>query len=153
MSNAFFHLSRPMAPRLIQCLYYVALVFIAIGLVLGLVRAVRLVAAPPTMTAAAPANPGAPATAQPNGPPGMTAQAPLGPRMMRMRRFGGPMMRRGGPLMRGPAFLRGAPPALRAGAMVLLVLLRTWIAWMVVRILAEIGAAILAMRPIERSVS
>jgi len=42
MSSAFFNIARPMAPRLIQCLYYIALVLIALGLLRGIVGGVQM---------------------------------------------------------------------------------------------------------------
>ena len=144
MSNAFFCLERPLAPRLIQYLYCIALVVIAVMAVAGVVRGVRIMArpAPPPISAAAPNAAPQPGAVQPG--PGM------GPRMgMRGRRFGGPGMGPGmGPRrMRGPMMLRGMPPAVQGGAFLVLVLLRALIAWMVVRILAEMGATILKLRP------
>jgi len=143
MSSAFFNIARPIAPRLIQCLYYIALVLIALGLLRGLVGGVQMLRAPaPVITASAPST----------GPQGQSAEPPAvapgagqfpGPRRpgMRRRGFGGPLISRP-----GPAFLRGAAPPLRAGAFIFLVLLRAVIGWMVVRILAEIGATILSLR-------
>ncbi len=134
MSNAFFNLERPRAPRLIQYLYGLALVLIAVMTVAGVVGGVRTMARaePPPVSAAAP---DAAATPQPG------AMRPgIGPRRfardMRERRFG----------PRGPMMLPGMPPAVRGGAIVVLVLLRALIAWMVVRILAEMGNTILKLR-------
>ncbi len=141
MSSAFFNIARPMAPRLIQCLYYVALVLIALGLLRGIVGGVQMMRAPaPVTTASGPSMAPQGQTAGPAaGQPGM-GQFP-GPRRPGMRRRGF-----GGPFMRGLAFLRGAAPPLRAGVFIFLVLLRAVIGWMVVRILAEIGATILSLR-------
>jgi len=43
--------------------------------------------------------------------------------------------------------LRGMPPAVQGGAMLVLVLLRALVAWMVIRILAEMGSTILKLKP------
>jgi len=91
MSNAFFSLERPLAPRLIQYLYCIALVLIAVMTVAGVVRGVRIMArpAPPPITAAAPAPNAAPDA---NAPPRPMPPPPG----MRGRRFGmGPGMRPG----------------------------------------------------------
>ena len=131
-------LGNPIAPRLIRCLYIVVLILIAILVILGLVRGVR------TMMRTPP--PPRPAIAQSQAP-GTTAPAPgARPGMAPGRRFG-PMNRRfGGP---GPrprfAFGLGRNP-LAAGILIIIAtILRGAIALMVVRILAEMGLAILAM--------
>ena len=153
MSNAFFSLERPLASRLIQYLYCIALVLIAVMTVAGVVRGVRTMArpAPPPISTAAPA---------PNAAPDANVTPPAGaPRPgpgMRGRRFGGPGMGPGmgprgiGPrrlMGRGPMMMRGMPPVVRGGVIVILVLLRALIAWMVIRILAEMGATILRLKP------
>ena len=142
MSNAFFSLERPLAPRLIQYLYCLALVLIAVMTVAGVVRGVRIMARAEPPPVSAPAANGAPAAApDANAAPRPDAMRPD----MRGRRFGGPGM--GPRRFRGPMMLRGMPPAVRGGAFVVLVLLRALIGWMVVRILAEMGSTILKLRP------
>jgi hypothetical protein len=145
MSNAFFSLERPLAPRLIQYLYCIALALIAVLTVAGVAQGVRLMVrpAPPPISAAAPAPNGAPDTGAAPVPP---------PAGMRGRRFamgpgGRPGMGPGPRRLRGPMVLRGMPPAVRGGAIIILVLLRALVAWMVIRILAEMGAVILKLRP------
>jgi len=126
-----FALNNSLASRMIRCLYIVALVLIAIMVVLGVVRGVRIMSfTPRPMMAAADAPPSAQAHQQAAPQAGM-----LDRRMMMQRRFRRPGM------MRAPfGFGRVA------GAFtIFLTLLRGAIMLMVVRILAEIGLAVLSM--------
>jgi hypothetical protein len=128
-------LKESIAARLIRCLYIVALILIAVMVVLGVVRGVRIMTfTPPPRPAAA-----APPSADAAPAPAPQAAAP-NRRMMMDRR-----MRRPG--MMGPRapFGLGRNPAVAGIFVIFFALLRGAIALMVVRILAEIGLAILAM--------
>jgi hypothetical protein len=155
MKNAFFCVSRPIGARLIQYLYCIALVLIAFGLVHGVISGARMMGRtmPPRSAASAAATPDAAGPAAQQQAQGQ----PPGPGMG-MRRFRGPRPGMMGPRMMGPGrfmrgrgmmMMRGMSPPVRGMIMILLALLRAAIAWMVVRVLAEIGTAILAMKPKE----
>jgi hypothetical protein len=127
------NLNTSIASRLIRCLYIVTLILITVMVILGLVRGVRTMmrTPPPPRPAIAQnqaATPAPDATANPATPrPGMMRN--MGPgqrRMMMMRRFGR------NPLLAGAWIIFGT-------------LLRGAITLLVVRILAEMGLAILAM--------
>jgi hypothetical protein len=148
------NLNNALAPRLIRCLYIVALVLITVGVILGLVRGIRVMSSPPfprpaMANNAAPAQTAAPATTPDAAPapeprPGMGMMGP-GQRRMMMNRRGGPMMmnrRFGRPI--GP-FGIGRNPVLGGLWIIFGALLRGAIVLMVVRILAELGLAVLAM--------
>ena len=153
------NMNQPMGAKLIRILYCIGLVLIALGTLAGVVGGVRTMMRPmPPMTAPAAAT--AP-MAQPTTPPPPQAANPNRPNMgpgMGRRGFGGRGMRgprMGPPGFRGPGFRRGPfmmgmrlpPPALGA-LRIFLVLLRGLIAIMIIRVLAEIGTAILlAMGP------
>lgn len=135
-------LRNPIAARLIRCLYMLVLILIAILVILGLVRGVR------TMMRTPP--PPRPAIAQTEAPaPGATAPAPrpaarparrFGPFMD--RRFARPGFRRPGPRI---PFGLGRNPIALGILIIIATLVRGAIALMVVRILAEMGLAVLAM--------
>jgi hypothetical protein len=133
-----FALNNSMAARLIRCLYIVALILIAIMVILGVMRGIRIMTfTPRPMPAAA----GAPPSAQPGQQ--VTPQPGMGQRfgdrrMMMQRRFRRPGM------MRAP-FGFGRNPAVAGVFTIFMTLLRGAIILMVVRILAEIGLAVLAM--------
>jgi hypothetical protein len=134
-------LNTNLAPRLIRCLYIVALVLIAVMVVLGVVRGVRIMTRPPmppvTMTDNA-----APDAAAPQPPqPGMTGQRFGDRRMMMERRFG----RRDFGGRRMGMFGMGRNPMLAGIFVIFGALLRGIIILMIVRILAELGLAVLAM--------
>lgn len=134
---SFFRLDRPIAPQLIQILYGIALAVIALILVAGIVRGVWLMTSPPLPGNAPPMA----ATA-----PGPAAAGPSQqrPQLMPRRVFHrGPMMDRFG---RGPGFARRLPPVAQGGFLILLAVIRALVAWLVVRILAEMGLAILSLR-------
>ena len=132
-------LKNPMGARLMRCLYLIALILITIMVLLGLVRGVRtMMRTPPPPRPAmvqnqAPAPDAAMPAPQPP-PPGM-----MGPRrgpMTMNRRFGRrPMM----------PFGMGRNPMIAGLWIILGTLLRGAIGLFVVRILAEMGLAVLAM--------
>jgi len=151
-------LDTSIAPRLIRCLYIVALILIAVMVILGLARGVRVMTFQPPPRPAAASNQAAPdAQAQQPGPqqpgPGMMRQGLVGPGQMGpgmmgpgQRQFMRQMMaRRFGPRRPFGPFGIGRNPVLGGLLIMLGALLRGAIALLVVRILAEIGLAILAM--------
>lgn len=133
-----FALNNSLASRLIRCLYIVALILIAIMVIVGVVRGVRIMTFTPRPIPAAAGAPPAPGTATP-APPRSAMPAQPGRRMMMLRRFG---PRRRGPLGMG---LLPRNPAVAGAITIFMTLLRGAIMLMVVRILAEIGLAVLAM--------
>ena len=129
-----FALNNSLASRLIRCLYIVALVLIAIMVLLGVARGVRIMSfTPQPMSAAADAPPSAQADQQAAPQAAMPDR-----RMMMQRRFRRPGM------MRAP-FGFGRNPTVVGAFTIFLTLLRGAIMLMVVRILAEIGLAVLSM--------
>jgi hypothetical protein len=142
---AILTLEKSIAPKLLRCLYIVALVLIVIGTALGVVRGVR------RMTAPMPLPPPAMVQGVQNPAPPVAGQ-PMGPRMGQgMGQMTGPMRR--GPRgfmrprrMREPGWMRGLPPAAAGGLIVLFALLRGIIALFVVRVLAEMGLAVLSLK-------
>jgi len=135
-----FALNSSLASRLIRCLYIVALILIAVMVVLGAVRGVRIMTFTPRPMPAA----SAPPAAQPDQQAAPQAAMPVRPRgrMMMQRRFG-PRRPGMGPLGLGRLPLRN--PILAGAVVIFGTLLRGAIMLMVVRILAEIGLAVLAM--------
>jgi hypothetical protein len=148
-------LNNSLAPRLIRCLYTAALILITVMVVLGVVRGMGIMSRPPLPPAAVATGATAPAAPDATAPP---QQGMMGPGMM-SRRMGPGMM---GPGMmgygmnrrmmmdrrygRGPRlFGMGRNPMLAGLFIILGALLRGVIALMIVRILAEIGLAVLAM--------
>src|SRR5580704_9134145 len=81
-----FALNTSLAARLIRCLYIVALILIAIMVIVGVVRGVRIMTFTPRPMPAAAGAPPAPGTAMPAPPQGAMPAQP-GRRMMMMRRF------------------------------------------------------------------
>ena len=143
-------LKTSMAARLIRCLYMVALILIAVMVVLGVARGVRIMTTTPRPVPAAAAPPSADAAGQP-APQGMMQGAPNN-RMMangRMMPNGGMMNRRmmRGNGMMGPRapFGMGRNPMMAGLFTIFFTLLRGVVVLMVVRILAEMGLAVLAM--------
>jgi hypothetical protein len=132
-------LDNSLAPRLIRCLYIVALVLITVMVLLGVMRGVRIMSRP-AMPPAAMTDSAAPNAAMPAPPPGMT-QRFNDRRMMGERRFG----RRDFGGRRMGLFGMGRNPLLGGLLVILGALLRGAIVLMIVRILAEIGLAVLAM--------
>jgi len=128
-----FALNNSVASRLIRCLYIVALILIAIMVVLGVMRGIRIMTFTPRPMTAASAPPSAQADQQAAPQAAMPDR-----RMMMQRRFRRPGM------MRAP-FGFGRNPAVAGAFTIFLTLLRGVIILMVVRILAEIGLAVLAM--------
>jgi hypothetical protein len=143
-------LKNSMASRLIRCLYMLALILIAVMVVLGVARGVRIMSFTPRPRPAAAAPPAPDAAQAPQaGQPqmGMMQGAPNG-RMMTQgngRMMMNPRMR--GPGMIGPRapFGLGRNPVAAGLFAIFFTLLRGVVVLMVVRILAEIGLAILAM--------
>ena len=130
-------LKNSIAARLIRCLYIVALILIAVMVVLGVARGIRIMTfTPPPPTAAA--APRAPEAGQPPAP--QMGMMQRNGRMMMDRRFRRPGMMG----LRAP-FGFGRNPALAGAFAIFFTLLRGAIMLMVVRILAEIGLAVLAM--------
>ena len=150
-------LNQPMGVRLIRILYCIALVLIAIMVVSGIVGGVRTMMRPAPQAQAAMATPdaGSPAAPAPQPPQAMNPGRPdFGPGNFR-RRFGRPGMRgpmMDGRMMRGP-FIMGVrlSPPLFGALRILFALFRGLIAVMVIRVLAEIGTAILTMAPRQTS--
>ena len=140
-------LKTSMAARSIRCLYIIALILIAVMVVLGVARGVRIMTFTPRPTPAAAAAPPASDAAQPPAPQtGMMQGAPNNRMMMnRGAMMNRGMMRRNG--MMGPRapFGMGRNPAVAGLFTIFFALLRGAIVLMVVRILAEMGLAILAM--------
>jgi hypothetical protein len=133
------NLDNSLAPRLIRCLYIVALVLITVMVLLGVMRGVRTMSRP-AMPPAAMADSAAPNAAVPvPPPPGMTQR--FGDRRMMGERFG----RRAFGGRRMGLFGMGRNPLLAGLFVILGALLRGAIVLMIVRILAEIGLAVLAM--------
>jgi len=139
-----FALNSSLASRLIRCLYIVAMILIAIMVILGVVRGIRIMTfmPRPMATAAAPPTPdtAAPTPTQGAMPAPRQGAMPMRPgrRMMMMRRFRRPAM------MRAP-FGFGRNRTLAGIFSIFMTLLRGAIMLMVVRVLAEIGLAVLAM--------
>jgi hypothetical protein len=134
------NLNNSIAPRLIRCLYIAALILITVMVLLGVMRGVRIMSRP-AMPPAAMAN-SATAPAAPNAttpPPGMMERRFDDRRVMMDRRFD-----RGGRRRFG-MFGMGRNPVLGGLFVILGALLRGAIILMIVRILAELGLAILAM--------
>lgn len=137
------NLNNSIAPRLIRCLYIVALVVITVMVVLGLVRGLRVMSRPPPPPPAM-ANAATPAPSPDAAAPGPPRPGMMGPGQRRMM-----MDRRGRPGFRGPRpigpFGIGRNPVLGGLWIIFGTLLHGAIGLMVVRILAEIGLAVLAM--------
>jgi len=132
-----FALNNSLASRLIRCLYTVALILIAIMVVLGVMRGIRIMTFTPRPVPAVAGAPPAPGATIPAPPQAAMPMRP-GRRIMMQRRFRRPGM------MRAP-FGFGRNPAVAGAFTIFLTLLRGAIMLMVVRILAEIGLAVLAM--------
>lgn len=133
------NLNKPLGPCLVQALYCIALVLIALGLLRGIVGGVRVMSAAPPAVVSAAAVPQAAIPAAPAPPPafvgGERRYPGFGPRG---RRFPGPPR----PMM---GMLRGAPAPVLGALRILGALFAALVAFMVVRVLAEIAGAILAM--------
>lgn len=142
------NLNTSMGAKLIRNLYCIALVLIAFMVISGIVGGVRTMMRPAPQAQIAAAAPVAQQPAIP-APPAATPNRPnFGPGNFRRgfgrRGMGGPGMR--GPMMRGPFMMGGMmPPPVLGALRILFALFRGLIALMVIRVLAEIGTAILAM--------
>ena len=135
--SSILNLDTPIAHRLIRCLYTAALVVIAIVTVIGIARGVMTMTRPaPAPMAAASSPPAALPNAQGGPPAAMPGPRPGRP-FFRPRRFGphGPLL---GPVLRGQPVLAGA-------VQILFTLLRGLVMLLVVRILAEMGLAVLSL--------
>jgi hypothetical protein len=140
------NLNQPMGAKLIRILYCIALVVIALATLSGMVGGVRTMLRPPPMAQTATAAPigqppAPPDAANPNRPDFGPGEFRRGRPGMRGPRMDGPMR------MRRPFVIGGMvlPPPVSGALRILLALLRGLIAIMIVRVLAEIGTAILAM--------
>jgi hypothetical protein len=148
------NLSNPIAPRLIRCLYIVMLILIALLVILGIARGIRVMTLPPLPRPAIAGQPGtapgAPNAAQPQppGPGAMMNPGMMNPgqrqamRDMMARRFTG---RARGPFAMGGLGPFPRQPLLSGVFIIFFTLLRGAVALLVVRILAEMGLAVLAM--------
>ena len=126
-----------MGERAIGWLYALALILIALSVIFGIWRGVMIASRQPmTNPAAVSANTNPPANA-------MTGQAPAPQRGALARRPFSPGFRGPG---RGRFFFMARRNPVQAGIlMIIFTLIRGFVALMVVRILAELGLAILAM--------
>jgi hypothetical protein len=128
-------LNNSMATRLIRCLYFAALILILVMVILGLLRGARIMSRPAMMPPAMAAN-GAPSDATPAPqPPQMGMPGRDGRRFMMQRRMRG----------RPGLFGMGRNPMLSGIFVIVWTLVRGAIVLMIVRILAELALAILAM--------
>ncbi len=145
-ASDIFNLQNSMGARLMRCLYLIALILIAVMVILGLVRGAR------TMMRTPPPPP--PAIAQNQMPDAGTPQVQQGQRpgmmdrRMMMERRAMMMRRRFGPRL-GVPFGMGRNPMIAGLWIVLGTLLRGAIMLLVVRILAEMGLAVLSTRRAE----
>jgi hypothetical protein len=136
-------LKTPMAEGIIRLLYTIALIFITLGVVMGLARGAMI------MTHAPMQRPAITASATPPSGAAITPQAPQNDAQNTRPEFG--------PGMRGDfrgwhrfghhryGMMMGRSPALFGLFMIVRTLLGGFIALMMVRILAEMGLAVLAM--------
>ncbi len=140
------NLNTPIAPRLIRCLYLIALILIAVLVIFGIARGIRVMTLPPLPRPAinAQTSPALPNATQTQPGPGamMNPGQRQAMRQMMARRFTG--------RARGPFALGGLGPFPRqplvSGLFIIFfTLLRGAVVLLVVRILAEMGLAILAM--------
>ena len=143
-------LNKPMAPCLIQVLYRIALAFIVLGILHGVARGVWIMNHQmPLQFPAASQSSSTPDAMNSGSPPdrrqGMWQRYPG--RGFGNRDFGRPGFRDSRP--RAFMMMRHLPPPVRGGVRILLVLLRGLVMVMIVRVLAEIGTAILAMKTKE----
>ena len=144
-------LKTPMAEGIIRLLYTIALIFIALGVLMGLGRGARIMThtpmmARPAITAAT--NPPADATT-PQPPQSDTQNVRPGPRFgfdgrWRHHQFGMMGPERFGMMGPGRFGMMGGSPAVFGLVVMLGALLKGLIALLLVRVLAEIGLAILA---------
>jgi hypothetical protein len=134
------NLNNSIAPRLIRCLYIAALILITVMVLLGVMRGIRIMNRPMMPPAAITNSAAAPAAPDATTPPqGAMGQRFADRRMMMDRRFDRSGRRRFG------MFGMGRNPMLGGLFVILGALLRGAIILMIVRILAELGLAILAM--------
>ncbi len=145
-------LKTPMAEGIIRLLYTIALILITLGVAFGLARGIRIMTHTPMQRPAvtAPANPQSGAEATPQAPQSDAQNARPGMRFGndrrdRRQRFG--MMGQGRYGMMGPGRygMMSRSPGTYGLMVILGSLLRGLIALLVLRVLAEIGLAILGM--------
>ncbi len=141
-ASDILNLRSSMGARAIRLLYAIALILIALGVLMGLGRGIRIMTHTPMNRPAVTAttNPQSGATATPQPPQNRAMQnARPGPRgfyrdRYRHRRFG--MMGRG---------MAGRSPALFGVLVMIGALVKGFIALLIVRVLSEMGLAVLAM--------
>jgi len=141
--GSLFRLDRPIGPCLITILYWIAVVVIVIGTLLGIAGGLgtmtgheRSVAALANASPSANANgPGAPGQ---NGARSLPANSERGFEYRRYHGYGFHNHRR-------PGWVRSLQPLPRGSLYIAFSLLRGLVAFLIVRVLAEIGLAILAM--------
>jgi hypothetical protein len=127
------NLENSIAAKLIRCLYFAALILILVMVVLGLLRGARLMSRPPMTPPAMAANVPAPDAAQ---------ASQDGAAWRGRHRF---MARRMQDGFRPGLFAFGRNPVLGGVFVIFWTLLRGAIVLMIVRVLAELGLAVLAM--------
>jgi hypothetical protein len=137
-------LDKPMAPRLIRILYWIALVIILLGVLHGISRGVGIMNRP------------APLQFPEASPPSSTTDTPdAAPNGWRHRwqhhngqGFGDREFQgSGGYRHHGFMMMRHMSPPVRGGFVILFSLLRGLVLVMVVRVLAEMGSTILTLKP------
>jgi hypothetical protein len=138
------NLNNSIGTKLIRCLYFAAMILILVMVILGLLRGARIMSRPAMTPPAMAANATTPDAAPTPQPPqnGMMGPGRDGRRFMmdrRMHRFGRADMGRPG------LFGMGRNPVLSGIFVILWTLVRGAIVLMIVRILAELGLAVLAM--------
>jgi hypothetical protein len=138
-------LKTPMAEGIIRLLYTIALILIALGVVMGLARGIRIMShtpmQPPAITA--PATPQSGATTTPPAPQTDAQNAGPGARQGMMGGDFRGWHRHGH--YRGYGMMMGRSPVGFGFMVILGSLLRGLIALLLVRVLAEIGLSILGM--------
>lgn len=148
--NSILTLNKPMGPCLIKALYWIALVIILLGVLHGVARGVWIMThqmphQSPAVTQSLSTSSSTPNAMSPGSAPDARQtmwHRHFGPGYGNrvFRRPGFRHFRSGGFMMMGHL-----PPPVRGGLFILLTLFRGVVMVMVVRILAEIGNAILAM--------
>jgi hypothetical protein len=141
-------LDKPMAPRLIRILYWIALVIILLGVLHGISRGVGIMnrPAPLQFPAASPSSSTTDTMAPDPAPNGWRGrwQRHDGSRFGD-RGFQGP----GGYRHHGFMMMRHMSPPVRGGFVILFSLIRGLVLVMVVRVLAEMGSTILTLKAMQ----
>ena len=135
-------LDRPVAPCLIRVLYWIAIVVIVVGTLLGIAGGARTMAGQAPSVAAL-QDTSRSSTANGSNTPSQDAAS--GGLPDNSERGFGYRRQHGYGFHRRPGWVRALPPPARGAVVIAFSLLRGVIAFLVVRILAEIGLAILAM--------